>query len=81
VGVDALILFVIAKRSFPGTALVIGRVTLVSVTALLSLMSAAIPQSLLARALFVLVTILGFGFVSWFFILSPEERTLALDWL
>ena len=81
VGVDAFILFVIAKRSFPGIALVTGRVTLVSVAALLSLLSAAIPQTLLARALFVLVAILSFGFASWFFILSPEERTLALDCL
>ena len=81
VGVDALILFVIAKRSLPSTTMVTGRVTLVSVAALLGLLSAAIPQSFLTRALFVLVAILGFGFVSWFFILSPEERTLALDWL
>jgi O-antigen/teichoic acid export membrane protein len=81
VGVDALILFVMAKRSLPGTALMTGRVTLMSVAALLSLTLAAIPHSLLARALFVLVAILGFAFVSWFFILSPEERTLALDYL
>jgi O-antigen/teichoic acid export membrane protein len=81
VGVDALILFVLAKRSFPGTTLVTGRVAWVSVVALLSLALAAIPHSLLLRTLFVLVAILGFGFVSWFFILSPEERILALDYL
>lgn len=81
VGVDALILFVMAKRSFPGTASVTGRAILVSVVALLSLASGAIPHSLLARALCVLVAILGFGFMSWFFILSPDERTLALDLL
>jgi O-antigen/teichoic acid export membrane protein len=81
VGVDALILFVMAKRSFPGTTLVTGRATLVSAAALVSLTLAAIPHSLLAGALFVLVAILGFGVVSWFFILSPEERTLAVDFL
>src|SRR5467141_1091118 len=81
VGVDALILFVMAKRSFPGTTLVTGRVAWVSVVALLSLALAAIPHSLLLRALFVLVAILGFGVASWFFILSPEERVLALDYL
>jgi len=53
----------------------------VSVVALLSLALAAIPHSLLLRTLFVLVAIIGFGFVSWFFILSPEERILALDYL
>jgi hypothetical protein len=31
--------------------------------------------------LFVLVAILGFGVAGWFFILSPEERILALDYL
>ncbi len=81
VGVDALILFVMAKRSFPGTTMVTGRVAWVSVLALLSLALAAIPHSLLLRALFVLVAILGFGVASWFFILSPEERVLALDYL
>jgi O-antigen/teichoic acid export membrane protein len=81
VGVDALILFVMAKRSFPGTTLVTGRVAWVSVVALLSLASAAIPHSLLLRALFVLVAILGFGVASWFFILSPEERVLAHEYL
>jgi O-antigen/teichoic acid export membrane protein len=81
VGVDALILFVMAKRSFPGTALFTGRVAWVSVAAGLSLALAAIPQSLLLRALFVLVAILGFGVASWFFILSPEERILAHDYL
>jgi len=81
VGLDALLLFVIAKRSFPGTAFVTGRVALVSAAALLSLASAAIPHSLLLRALFVLMATLGFWFVSWFFLLSPEERILALDYL
>jgi hypothetical protein len=81
VGVDALILFVMAKRSLPGTTLVTGRVACVTAVALLSLALAAIPHSLLLRTLFVLVAILGFGFVSWFFILSPEERILALDYL
>jgi len=81
VGADALILFVMAKRSFPGTTLVTGRVAWVSVVALLSLALAAIPQSLLLRALFVLVAILGFGVASWFFILSPEERVLAHEYL
>jgi O-antigen/teichoic acid export membrane protein len=81
VGVDALILFVMAKRSFPGRTLVTGRVACVTAVALLSLALAAIPHSLLLRTLFVLVAILGFGFVSWFFILSPEERILALDYL
>jgi len=81
VGVDALILFVMAKRSLPGTALVTGRAILVSVAALLSLSVAAIQHSLLAGVVSVLVAILGFAFVSWFFILSPEERTLAVSFL
>jgi len=81
VGVDAFILFVMAKRSFLGTTLVTSRVALVSMAAVLSLALAAIPQSLLLRALFVLVAILGFGVASWFFILSPEERILALNYL
>lgn len=81
VGVDALILFVMAKRSLPGTGLITGRATLVGVVALLSLTAAAIPQGLFAGILSVLTAILAFGFVSWFFILSPEERALAHDWL
>jgi len=81
VGVDALILFVMAKRSLPGTALVTSRVTLASAVALLSLMLAAIPHSFLPGVLSVLVAVFSFGFVSWFFILSPEERTLAVGFL
>jgi len=81
VGVDALILFVMARRSLPGTTLVTRRVAWVSAVALLSLALAAIPHTLLLRTLFVLVAILGFGVASWFFILSPEERILALDYL
>jgi O-antigen/teichoic acid export membrane protein len=81
VGVDALILFVMAKQFFPGSAFVTGRAALVSVVVLFSLTSAALPNSLLLRGLFLLVAILSFGLVGWFFVLSPEERTLELNYL
>jgi len=81
VGADALVLFVMAKRFLPGRALVTGRTAFVSIVVLFSLMTAAVPHSLLAKGLFLLLAILGFGFVSWFLVLSPAERALPLGYL
>jgi len=48
-----------------------------AVVALVTLVLAAVPQGLALKAVFLLVSMLGFMFSTWYFVLSPEERSLA----
>lgn len=77
VAVDALVLFVLARRVLLGK----GRLRLwtIAVTAGVGLLLvlATLPQGVLTKSLFLLGTIPGFAMASWFLILTPEERALA----
>jgi uncharacterized membrane protein YczE len=53
------------------------RTALLPVVALLILVLATLLQGPIVKGLFLLGTILGFVLVTWFRILTPEERTLA----
>jgi O-antigen/teichoic acid export membrane protein len=77
VAVDALLLFVLAKRFLPGKSPMRLRTALLSAIALLILTLAALLQGPIVKGLFLLGTILSFVLVTWFRILTPEERTLA----
>ena len=77
VGVDALFLFLLAKRFLPGKNPISLRTALLPSMALLILALAALLQGPLVKGLFLLGTILCFVLVTWFRILTPEERTLA----
>jgi len=77
VSVDALLLFVLARRFLPGQNPILFRTALLPALALLSLAIAALPQSPIVKGLFLFATILCFVLVTWFRILTPEERTLA----
>lgn len=77
VSIDALFLFVLARRSLPGKSVIPLRTALLPGAALLILASAALLQSPFAKGVFLLGTILCFVLVMWFRILTPEERTLA----
>jgi len=75
--VDALFLFGMAKRYLPGKGPIRLRTALLPATALLILAFAALLQGPIVKGLFLLGTILCFVLVTWFRILTPEERTLA----
>jgi O-antigen/teichoic acid export membrane protein len=77
VAVDALFLFVLAKRLLPGESPMRLRTALLPALALLILALAALLQGPIVKGLFLLVTILCFVLVTWFRILTPEERSLA----
>jgi O-antigen/teichoic acid export membrane protein len=77
VAVDALCLFVLARRFLPGKSPIRPRTALLPVVALLILALAALLEGPIVKGLFLLGTILCFVLVTWFRILTPEERTLA----
>jgi len=75
--VDALFLFGLAKRYLPGGAPIWLRTAFLAVLSLLILALAALLQGPIVKGLFLSGTILCFVLVTWFRILTPEERTLA----
>jgi O-antigen/teichoic acid export membrane protein len=81
VGLDASILFGIAKRFFPGDISWTRRTAIGMGASLLAFASMAALNGLVLKSFFLLAAILVFAFVSWYVILSPEERTLAQGYL
>jgi O-antigen/teichoic acid export membrane protein len=81
VTVDALFLFGLAKRFLPRKKATALRTAFLPVLAVLTLLLAALLQGPVAKAVFLLGTILCFALVMWFRILSPEERALAQSYL
>ncbi len=77
--IDALALFLIAKRFLPGRSRMAPRIKMLLLAAGGTLLLAVLPQGLMLKAVFLLAAILGFVVVTWFLILSPEERSLAQD--
>jgi O-antigen/teichoic acid export membrane protein len=80
VAVDALLLFGLAKRYLPGKSPIHLRTLLLPAMALLILALAAWIQGPIVKGFFLFGTILCFALVTWFRILTPEERTLALSY-
>jgi len=78
---DAMVLFAMAKRFLHVDSPSRKQTTLLIAIAFVTLALATLPQGLLLKAIFLLVTILGFALVAWFLVLSPEERTLAQNFL
>ncbi len=77
VTVDALFLFGLARRFLPGKGPIRLRAALLPAMALLILALAALLHGPIVKGLFLLGTILCFVLVTWFRILTPEERGLA----
>jgi O-antigen/teichoic acid export membrane protein len=75
--VDALLMFWLAKPFLPGKSRMRLRMALLPGTALLILAMAALLQGPIVKGLFLLGTIICFVLVTWFRILTPEERSLA----
>jgi O-antigen/teichoic acid export membrane protein len=78
---DALVLFVMAKRLFQVGCPFRMRTTLLVAITFVILGLAALLQGLLLKGIFLFVTILGFVFIAWFLVLSPEERSLPQEFL
>jgi O-antigen/teichoic acid export membrane protein len=78
--VDALLLFVLAKRVLPGKSPIQLRAALLLAMALLIFALAVRIQGPIVKSIFLLGTILCFTVVTWFRILTPEERTLAISY-
>jgi O-antigen/teichoic acid export membrane protein len=77
VAVDALFLFVLAKRLLPDPIRMRWRTALFPAITLVILGLAAVLQGLVVKSIFLLGTISCFALITWFVILTPEERTLA----
>ncbi len=77
VAFDALFLFGLARRFLLGNSPIRLRTVLLPGMALLILALAALLQGPIVKGLFLVGTILCFVLVTWFRILTPEERTLA----
>ena len=74
---DALFLFGLARRFLPGDRPMKLRTALLPVAVLLVLLLASVLQGTIVKGIFLLGTIACFALVTWFRILTPEERTLA----
>jgi O-antigen/teichoic acid export membrane protein len=74
---DALFLFGLAKRFLPGRRPIRLRAALLPVVALLIVALAALLQGPIVKGFFLIGTILCFVLVTWFRILTPEERAFA----
>jgi O-antigen/teichoic acid export membrane protein len=74
---DALALFVIAGRFLPSRPQSAARTKVLMAAATATLFLAALPHNLLPKVAFLLATILIFVPVTWFLILTPEERSFA----
>jgi O-antigen/teichoic acid export membrane protein len=78
---DALVLFAMTKRFLRVDSSARSQTALLMTIAFVTLALAALPQGLLLKGLFLLVTIISFVLISWFLVLSPEERRLAQSFL
>jgi O-antigen/teichoic acid export membrane protein len=78
---DALFLFIMAKQFVPARALFSPKTIAVAALASVTLALATVPQGLVLKGVFLLLTIAAFSFIAWFAVLSPEERHLAQGYL
>jgi O-antigen/teichoic acid export membrane protein len=74
---DALALFLTAKRFLPTGSPMAPRTKGLVAAGIATLFLAVLPQDLVPKVAFLLVAILSFVLVTWFLILTPEERSLA----
>lgn len=75
--IDALALFFMAGRFLPARSPLASRTKLLLACAAATLFLAVLPQELVLKVAFLLFAILSFVLVTWFLVLTPEERSLA----
>lgn len=81
VTLDALILFIMARRLLPVEVSIRPQGPLLAALGLTVLALASLPHGLMLKSTFLLVSIVGFVLVAWFLVLSPEERKLAQNFM
>lgn len=79
VSVDMLFLFGVSQRILPTSTSGIRRMALLMGGALLTLALASLLQSIVMKAAFLLLMLVGFVLVAWFLVLDPDERMLVKD--
>ena len=72
--VDAILYFLFAHRLLPHQPRYLPKLCFATVASLVMLFVATIPQSMAAKALFLIPTLVIFGCVGWFWGLAPVER-------
>jgi O-antigen/teichoic acid export membrane protein len=78
--IDALVMFLISRRFLPADTRTSSKTKALLAAALVVLVVAALPRDILLKAGFLLVAILSFVLVTWFVILTPEEKSLAQEY-
>jgi O-antigen/teichoic acid export membrane protein len=73
--VDAILYFLFAHRLLPHQPRYLPKLCFATVASLAMLFVATIPQSMAAKALFLIPTLVIFGCVGWFWGLAPVERS------
>ncbi len=79
VAIDALALFGIAERLLPIRSSIKLQTPFLIAGALTALALAAVPSSLVVKVMFIALMLGIFVLVTWFFVLSPEERKLVQE--
>jgi O-antigen/teichoic acid export membrane protein len=74
---DAVALFLMAKRFLPAGLPMAPKTKGLLAAALATLAVAVLPQQGSVKSAFLILAILGFVVVTWFLVLTPEERSLA----
>lgn len=74
VAIDAVVLFVLAQHLLPVRSATKFRTPLLAVATLATFALAIVPGSLLYRGAFIALALPVFALVTWFLVLSPEER-------
>jgi O-antigen/teichoic acid export membrane protein len=74
---DALALLLIARQFLPASASITSRTKGLLLAAAVTLLLAVLPHDLMPKVAFLLTAISTFILVTWFLVLSPEERSLA----
>jgi hypothetical protein len=77
--IDALILFVVVRRFLPVRPAAKSGKPLLLACALVTLALAALPSGLVGKTIFLLSALAGFALVTWFVVLSPEERNIVQE--
>jgi O-antigen/teichoic acid export membrane protein len=79
VSVDALVLFVIAKKFLPIRSHIHFHTLLSVAGAVGAFVAATLPHSWEAKGLFLMLVLVAFALIARFLVLSPEERSLAQE--
>jgi O-antigen/teichoic acid export membrane protein len=74
VAIDAVVLFILAQHLLPVRSATKIQTPLVAAATLATFALALIPGSLLYRGAFIALALPVFALVTWFLVLSPEER-------